>query len=188
MPRKLHHANDAPVVKKALEKFFRQKGIDMNAPKFYIVVIFGHASDEETNNVLIPKCNAIYHSLKTNPPVKRIFGQMKQCFAEFLYVSLDENKEAQKSIESQVEFHTVPFHDDLRKVLIQRCLKSADESCTLVLDYHRTMLQGEGKDATKVIIKDTDEGKLFPYENVTSAGGTSVFLCLASSVGACSVM
>ena len=186
MPRQLHHANDAPVVKKALEKFFRQKGIDMNAPKFYVVVIFGHASDEETNNVLIPKCNAIYRSLKSNPPVKRIFGQMKQVFAEFMYmyVSLDDNKEAQKSIESQIKFHTVPFHDDIRKVLIQKCLKSADESCTLVLDYHRTMLQSEGTDATKVIIKDTDEGKLFPYENIISAGGTSVFLCLAS----CSVM
>mmetsp|Transcript_16668 Transcript_16668/g.27720 ORF Transcript_16668/g.27720 Transcript_16668/m.27720 type:complete len:185 (-) Transcript_16668:586-1140(-) len=184
MPRKLHHANDAPVVKTALEKFFKPKGIDMDAPKFYVVVIFGHAYDIEINTELIPKCNAIYRTLKANPPVKRIFGQMKQCHAEFLYVSLDDNEGAQKSIESQVKFHTVPFHDNLRTVLIQKCLESPDENCTLVLDYHRTMLQGGGKDTTKVIIKDTDEGKNFPYENVTEAGGTNIVLCLAG----CSVM
>ena len=180
MPRKLHHANDAPVVKTALEKFFKTKGVDMNAPKFYIVVVFGSASDDETNSVLIPKCNAIYPNLKANPPVKRIRGQMKQCHAEFLYVSLDNNEAAQKNAARKVKFHVVPFHDKLRKVLIQKCLKSPGERCTLVLDYHRTMLQGGDKDVTKAIIKDTNEGKNFPYEN----DGTSAALCLA----ACSVM
>lgn len=181
MPRKLHHANDAPVVKSALEKFFKSKGVDMNAPKFYIIVIFGSACDDETSNVLIPKCNAIYSNLKANPPVKRIRGQMKQCHAEFLYVPLDNNKAAQKSVESKVKFHVVPFHDSLRKVLIEKCLKSPGDSCTVVLDYHRTMLQGGDKDVTKAIIKDTNEGKNFPYDNFD---GTSAALCLA----ACSVM